>query len=299
MNNTGWEELQREQNGIRILALCTGGFILFGFILFFWQAMSFRMPLFGVLFIIMGFVFGILVWKRYTGFKSLYKTLVVNKAAEGLFDRYIYDPNAGFSSDEIRATGIMAMGNRYKSEDTVEGIYKGVTFRRADIYIAQHTSNGKSSHTTIYIQGTWIEFDYNKSFNTDLQILSKDFSFSNKKSSRLFTRAAERRHAFQTESEEFNRLFTCTCQDENEAFYLLTPRLMQMLQLLKTEIGRPFMLGFVNNRLHFVISSHADHMEPSVFGSLDFKVEVEQVRRELMIIRNVIDSLAMDRRLFE
>ncbi|MBO7631926.1 MAG: DUF3137 domain-containing protein, partial [Lachnospiraceae bacterium] len=227
------------------------------------------------------------------------KSIVVAKAAENLFDRYEYFPKNGFSYEEIRASGIMAMGNRYKSEDTIEGSYKNVSFRRADMYIAQHTSNGKSSHTTVYLRGTWMTFSYNKTFQSDLQILSKDFSFSNTHTSRLFTRAADRRHTFVTEDMAFNEAFTCTCQDESEAFYLLTPRIMQMLLLLRTEIGKPFMLGFVDNRLHFVISSHEDHMEPSVFGKCDLNVEVEKVRRELMVIRNVIDSLAMDRQLFE
>ncbi|MBR6999162.1 MAG: DUF3137 domain-containing protein [Lachnospiraceae bacterium] len=297
--NVTWADVQKEQGGLRLTILGIAGLFVVGIITMFYQAAHFGNPAIAFIFFVLAVVFLLLSTKRIKRFKQMYKEIVVDKAADGLFDRYFYEPEVGFTFDEIQKTGIMSMGNRFKSEDTVRGTYKDVPFRRSDIYIAQHTSNGKSSHTTIYIQGTWICFDYNKSFNADLQILSKDFSFSNKKSSRLFTRAAERRHAIQTESEEFNQLFTCTCQDESEAFYLLTPRLMQMLILLKTEIGKPFMLGFIDNNLHFVISSHEDHMEPSIFGDCNLAVEVEQVRRELMIIRNVIDSLAMDRKLFE
>ena len=297
--NVTWADVQKEQSGLRLTVLGIAGLIIIGIISFFYQAAHFGNPAISFIFFGIAVIFIFLSIKRFKRFAQMYKDIVVTKAAEGLFDKYYYEPEVGFSQDEIRQTGIMSMGNRYKSEDMVRGTYKGVPFRRADMYIAQHTSNGKSSHTTVYIQGTWICFDYNKSFNSDLQILSKDFSFSNKKSSRLFNRSTERRHEFKTESEEFNGLFTCTCQNETEAFYLLTPRLMQMLILLKTEIGNAFMLGFIDNNLHFVISSHKNHMEPSLFGDCNLEVEVEQVRKELMIIRNVIDSLAMDRRLFE
>ena len=299
MNNATWQDVQREQNGLRITgALAILSFII-GIFAMFYSVMHFHGSFIGMWLFVVAFIFMILFVRRVGHFRSMYKSIVVAKAAENLFDRYEYFPKNGFSYEEIRASGIMAMGNRYKSEDTIEGIYKNVPFRRADMYIAQHTSNGKSSHTTVYLRGTWMTFSYNKTFQSDLQILSKDFSFSNTHTSRLFTRAADRRHTFVTEDMAFNEAFTCTCQDESEAFYLLTPRIMQMLLLLRTEIGKPFMLGFVDNRLHFVISSHEDHMEPSVFGKCDLNVEVEKVRRELMVIRNVIDSLAMDRQLFE
>lgn len=299
MNNATWQDVQREQNGLRITgALAILSFII-GIFAMFYSVMHFHGSFIGMWLFVVAFIFMILFVRRVGHFRSMYKSIVVAKAAENLFDRYEYFPKNGFSYEEIRASGIMAMGNRYKSEDTIEGIYKNVPFRRADMYIAQHTSNGKSSHTTVYLRGTWMTFSYNKTFQSDLQILSKDFSFSNTHTSRLFTRAVDRRHTFVTEDMAFNEAFTCTCQDESEAFYLLTPRIMQMLLLLRTEIGKPFMLGFVDNRLHFVISSHEDHMEPSVFGKCDLNVEVEKVRRELMVIRNVIDSLAMDRQLFE
>lgn len=299
MNNATWQDVQREQNGLRITgALAILSFII-GIFAMFYSVMHFHGSFIGMWLFVVAFIFMILFVRRVGHFRSMYKSIVVAKAAENLFDRYEYFPKNGFSYEEIRASGIMAMGNRYKSEDTIEGSYKNVSFRRADMYIAQHTSNGKSSHTTVYLRGTWMTFSYNKTFQSDLQILSKDFSFSNTHTSRLFTRAADRRHTFVTEDMAFNEAFTCTCQDESEAFYLLTPRIMQMLLLLRTEIGKPFMLGFVDNRLHFVISSHEDHMEPSVFGKCDLNVEVEKVRRELMVIRNVIDSLAMDRQLFE
>ena len=164
MNNATWQDVQREQNGLRITgALAILSFII-GIFAMFYSVMHFHGSFIGMWLFVVAFIFMILFVRRVGHFRSMYKSIVVAKAAENLFDRYEYFPKNGFSYEEIRASGIMAMGNRYKSEDTIEGSYKNVSFRRADMYIAQHTSNGKSSHTTVYLRGTWMTFSYNKSY---------------------------------------------------------------------------------------------------------------------------------------
>ena len=295
---TDWEKIEQLQDGVRFLAIVgiilSAGALFFGFI----GLANTQAP-----WILLGglVIAGIFWWRFYRrlkAYKESYKGYVVHKAAEGMFDRYEYYPQHGFQSEEIRATGIMAMGNRYNSEDMIEGVYKGVDFRRADMYIAQHVQSGKSSYTIEYLRGEWLTFTYNKNFVSDLQIRTKGFRYANTKTSRLFTSADVRRHEFETESTEFNKAFECTCQDDTEAFYLLTPRVMEMLLLLRDEFRCDFMVGFVHNRLHFAINSGKNNMEPPVFRSTSFEYEMEMVRRELKIITNIVDSLAIDRKLF-
>lgn len=297
--NVSWDELQKMQNGVRLLGIVSG-IVTFVGILF--TIAAFRTPPTGLLVLAGATMAAVIGWvtfaRRQKEFRSAYKQLVINNAAAGMFDRYLYSPEAGISRDEIAATGIMSLGNRYSSEDMVEGVYKGVSFRRADMYIADHRSNGKSSYTVVYLRGSWLTFQYNKKFLADLQVCTKDFGYERAKTSRLFNSKEERRHKFETESIEFNRAFDCNCQQDAEAFYLLTPRVMQMLLLLKDEFDCPFMVGFVNNQLHFALNSGKNNMEPSVFGELNYTAEIEKNRRELKIITNIVDSLAIDRQIF-
>jgi len=297
--NVSWDELQKMQKGVRLLGIISG-IVTFVGILF--TIAAFRTPPTGLLVLAGATMAAVIGWvtfsRRQKEFRSAYKQLVINNAAAGMFDRYLYSPEAGISRDEIAATGIMSLGNRYSSEDMVEGVYKGVSFRRADMYIADHRSNGKSSYTVVYLRGSWLTFQYNKKFLADLQVCTKDFGYERAKTSRLFNSKEERRHKFETESIEFNRAFDCNCQQDAEAFYLLTPRVMQMLLLLKDEFDCPFMVGFVNNQLHFALNSGKNNMEPSVFGELNYTAEIEKNRRELKIITNIVDSLAIDRQIF-
>lgn len=294
---TNWGEVEQKQNSVRLYALVaivlTFGGLFFGV----YAAYSINPFLLLAAMIPAGLVWW-LFYKQLKGYKESYKETVVKSAAEGMFDRYHYIPDMGFQSSEIKETGLMSLGNIYKSEDTVAGTYKGVDFRRADMYIAQYVSTGKGGYTIVYLLGTWLSFAYNKKFVTDLQIMTKGFHYSNKKKGRFFTRADERRHSFETENMEFNQSFECNCQLDSEAFYLLTPRVMEMLLLLKSEFGCDFMVGFVKNRLHFAINSGKNHMEPPVFGDLSMEREVEKVRRELRLITVIVDTLDLDRKVF-
>lgn len=298
MYTTSWADVEQKQNSARLWVLIAIAFTAFGVVYGFYTIMQTGKPFVMLLLLVPAGIFWVLFCRCNKAYRKAYKSVVVDQAAQGMFDRYLYSPEAGFSSDEIRATGIMNMGNRYNSEDLIEGTYKGVSFKRADMYIAHYHSNGKSSYTVVYLRGTWLTFTYNKNFISDLQIMSKGFGYSNKKTSRLFTLKEERRHKFETENEEFNAQFTCTCQNDAEAFYLLTPHVMQMLMLLKTEFGCEFMVGFVQNRLHFAINSGNNNMEPPLFSSTSKEAEVEKTRRELKIITNIVDSLAIDRKIF-
>lgn len=298
----GWNDLKEYKTRSMIALVLAGIFAIGGMIVPFIitaTRTTYMNPLLWMLFGWGGaIIIGLCSMKTIKTYRKEYKDRVVAQAAGNMFDNYQYFPFAGIEKEEVAMTNMMMMGNRYNSEDLVEGSYKGVPFRRADMYIAQHTSNGKSSHTTVYLRGTWIVFRYNKNFNTDLQIASKDFGYEKKNTSRLFTRSTTRRHAMQTEDMEFNGMFECTCQNETEAFYLLTPRVMQMLKLLRNELRAPIMVGFVNNMLHFAISSRKNHMEPPIFGSLNPALAVEEARVELKAICNIIDAFSMDRSIF-
>lgn len=295
---TTWEEVEVKQNSVRLFAIVNTVLSIVAVIVGLYRLVNTGNP---AVLLLAPIPVGILWWiysRRLKDYKAGYKNVVVNRAAEGLFDSFQYCPEKGYSKEEIIATGLMAMGNIYKSEDTLEGSYKGVAFRRADTYIAQMYSTGKSCYVVEFLRGTWLTFTYNKEFLSDLQIRTKGFRYANEKKSKLLNTADERRHSFETENMEFNKAFECSCQSDSEAFYLLTPQLIQMLLLLRDEFGCDFMLGFVDNRLHFAINSGNNNMEPPVLFGTSMEYEVETVRRELKIITNIVDTLAIDRKIF-
>ncbi|MBO4323770.1 MAG: DUF3137 domain-containing protein [Lachnospiraceae bacterium] len=300
--NSGWNEMQMDKTRMMFLAVAAVICAVFGMFSPFFIVATGRTYMNPVLWMFGGIfcaaILLLIFYKIQKRYRRNYKNLVVSKAAADLFDEYSYYPEDGVSQAEIALTGIMRTGNRFQSEDMVTGTYKGVNFRRSDVYIAQHTSTGKSSHTTVYLRGSWLVFQYNKKFESDLQISTKDFMYELKNTSRLFTRSANLRHSIETEDMEFNKMFECNCQKDTEAFYLLTPRVMQMLKLIRAELNAPFMVGFVDNKMHVAINSGKNHIEPPIFKELNPELSVMRTRTELRTICNIIDAFSMDREIF-
>lgn len=232
-------------------------------------------------------------------YRSLYKATMIDRVAREYFPEYEYLPTAGYAKDYLQSLGIMSFGSDYSSEDMLKGVYNGVPFTRADVYIADTTtdSDGNSS-TTEYFKGQWLEIAPNKSFQTDLQIIQKGFGYTNRKKG-IFTRKSERRHVLETEDVEFNKQFQCLCQNDSEAFYLLTPALMQAIMRLSEVLPYKMMIAYVNNRLHVLVDTHRDSMEPSSPKNGNFDRQIADLRQDMEIIVSVITGLLVDRNIYQ
>jgi hypothetical protein len=247
-----------------------------------------------------GFLLGKLTgyFDAYKEYKHGFKAAFVEVPFRDSFTQVTYDGAKGFDQEIIGATGIMTMGNRYYSNDYVQGYYKDVRFERADIKIQQHVSTGKTSYTVTYLHGRWLILEFNKSFHSDLQIIHRDFPSSQKKNS-IFTNEEERRHRIELEDMEFNELFRILCQDDHEAYYILTPHFMQVLKNLYATLDGSFMLGFVNHQLHIAIHNNKDAMEPKLFDNYDLGLIKEEVQKEIDVIIDIIDGLSLDRDIYQ
>lgn len=230
-------------------------------------------------------------------YKDKFKTIFVEEPFRAAFTDVIYDPKQGFPQDMIKATDMMMLGNRYYTNDYVMGHYKDVKFERADVKIQQHTSNGKTSHTTTYFNGRWMIFEFNKDFHFDLQIIRNGFYYSQKNKS-FFTSREERRHKLELEDMNFNEQFTVYAQDDHEAYYILTPAFMEVLKNMNHVIDGSFMFGFNRNELHVAINTKRDAMEPSIFSSIEVSKVTQDVQREIDTIINIIDGLDLDRDIY-
>jgi len=251
-----------------------------------------------VLFLV-GVVFLVFVRsKREADYKEYFKDSFVRSMLQSRIPGSEYEPKNGFPKEFIRGTGLMLMGSIYNSEDYIKGTYNGVAFERADVVIEdESTDSDGNTTTTTYLRGRWMVFESNKDFNADLQVVQKGFGYANKRKS-IFVKKVDRRHEFQTEDEEFNKQFQCLCQNESEAFYLLTPGVMQGLMKLAAEADGKIMVGFVDNRLHVVVKSGKDSLEPPLFRAFSEK-DFEDVMREFNAITSFVETVNLDRKIFK
>jgi hypothetical protein len=231
-------------------------------------------------------------------FKAYFKAVFVEEPFRSAFGQVVYKYGQGFDKERIDATDMILIGNRYYSNDYVQGFYKNVRFERADVKIQNHVSTGKTSYTVTYFNGRWLIFDFNKEFHFDLQIIGNGFEYAQKNKS-IFTGAQDRRHKIELEDIIFNENFQVLGQDYHEAYYILTPHFMGVLKELYDTVDGALMLGFTDNRLHVAVNTKKDAMESSVFGSIEPDEAESDVQNEINTIMNLIDSLDLDRDIYK
>ena len=236
-------------------------------------------------------------------YRGLFKSMFVEKSLNELFDNLIYQPEKGLPYDVIASTKMMNMGDRYHSEDYVSGEYKGIKFEQADVHIEEeHETTDSDGHTqTSYVtifKGRWLVFDFNKNFKANAQISEK--GFGNSKVKRFFGKKEDRFKRVKMESEEFNKKFKVYAQDEHEAFYLITPSLMERIERLVNSNKGKFLFCFVDQRLHIGLYNHRSSFEPtSVFKKLDLQKIEEDVSKDIKVITQFVDELNLDNNLFK
>jgi hypothetical protein len=233
-------------------------------------------------------------------FSSLYKETYVHKSLESVFDDLVYYPDRGINSSVIADTGMMYMGDRYNSNDYVSGKYKNINVIQSDIHIEKKEvrkdsdGNIKESWVTIF-RGKWMVFDFNKEFKANIQV--KEKGFSNSKLGSWFDDSKYKKVVL--EDQDFNDRFIVYAQDEHEAFYILTPLIMDRMKTLSSNIKGSLLFCFVNNKLHVGIQNNSDSFEHSIFTKIDEEKIINSISKEIKDITDFIDELNLDNDLFK
>lgn len=233
-------------------------------------------------------------------FTSEYKKTLVFSALKSIFTDLTYEPEQGLAKSIIENTGMMDLGDRYSSNDYISGKYNNVDVVQADVHIEKKTESRNSNGTTdtqwyTIFQGRWMVFDFNKSFKYNLQVCQKGFynSIVNNWGNNIkFKKVA-------LEEQEFNKQFKVYAQNEQEAFYILTPTMMEKIKKLSNSINGKILLCFIDNKLHVGIENDDDAFEPSIFVKVDEASAKEKILKDIKLITDFIDELDLDNDLFK
>lgn len=246
-------------------------------------------------------VYTLLTHKVRAEYTANYKSYFVLRSLVTRFEDLKYQPEYGIPESVIGSTGMMYTGDRYHSNDYISGKYKGIPFEQSDVHIEEERETTDSDgHTqryyvTIFL-GRWMIFDFNKEFKANIQICQKRFAGS--KHGGLFSKT--KYNKVKMESEEFNKEFRVYAVNDHDAFYVITPSLMERLQGLTKSIKGSFLFCFVNNKLHVGLNNNKDSFEPK---SSFFKIKEEKVLSEVTgdidVITKFVEDLNLDNDLFK
>lgn len=229
-----------------------------------------------------------------------FKNYFVKRTLEKIFTDLQYNPDRGIPEDVISGTGMMYTGDRYTTNDLILGKYKNINFMQSDVHIEEeHESTDSDGHTTTYyvtiFQGRWMIFDFNKTFKANVEVCEK--GFSGNQANTLFGKSKYQK--VKMESEEFNKKFRVYAQDPHDAFFIITPSLMEKIKRLEAANKGKLFLGFCNNQLHVGIHDGSDSFEPgSCFSKINEEEIMNRMSTDVSKITMFVDELELDNDLF-
>ena len=187
------------------------------------------------------------------------------------------------------------MGDKYSSNDYFEAEYKNVKVKQADVHIKEEhkttdsDGNQTTEWTTIF-RGNWMIFNFNKNFTANIQVC-RNSTISNWGETQKYQK-------IKMEDEHFNKMFTVYAQDMHDAFYILTPSLMEKIKKLSNDIDGEILLCFINNELHVGLYNNEDSFEHSVYKKINEEKINDKISRDIKVITNFVDQLNLDNNLF-
>lgn len=232
-------------------------------------------------------------------FIKAFKDTFVLKALQSVFTDLVYEPEKGLDESVISSTQMMNMGDRYSSNDFISAKYKNINVVQADVHIEEeHESTDSDGHTTrtwvTIFRGKWMIFDFNKTFKANIQVSQKNFGNSRIKNWGQKVKYKK----VMMEDQAFNNQFKTFAQDEHDAFYILTPSLMEKIKKLAGSVNGKLLFCFIDNKLHIGLQNGKDSFEHSIFKEIDEEKVTNEIAQDIKIITNFVDELSLDNDLF-
>ncbi len=241
--------------------------------------------LFGIVMFLVGIVGGAVYHgKARKEYVSKYKVYIGKPVLESMFERVIYNPDRGFSEGEFRAAHLIRWKNnyRYRSEDWITGVHRGISFQQSDVHIEHEERDGDNRKIVTDISGRIWEFDWPVDVHSRVLIV-KDWNHES---------LEHGLNKIELEDVDFNKKFDVYAEDEHSAFYLLTPHFMECVKGLN-KYGRDLYISFDGKKLYILISGIGGIFEPADM-KLDVPREIECAKKQLNMINEIIDALKLD-----
>lgn len=252
--------------------------------------------------------------RSYKKYRKLYKSSFVQSTLASKFDEMFYNGEGGLDKQQVTSFNLCKMGNQFTSEDYLYGVYNGITFKQADVTIEHDASitlsenglslslgnisignanslnstrstNSKESEKIVFFKGRMCVFDFPGKNVAGIQVYSKNYLFAASKPDGYSTERVK------LESAHFNEVFTVKTIDEHEAFYLLTPQIIEQLEQLQYEYPELTMY-FSKNKLYVGIMNISDTFEPPAnLKKIDYALQRKRILNDVKPITTIIDTI--------
>ena len=217
--------------------------------------------------------------------KNKVGVVIARKVMDRIFDSYQYLPDHHISDQIIENTEIPNLGyfEDIEGNDYISGKYKGLNFEMSDIHLTRTEtttdSDGHTSTTTVTVfNGLWFICDFAKEIRSRITVSPKVLlSFSK---------------GIQTESEVFNKTFYVKAGNDHDAFYVLTPHLMEKMVMTRNHVNCEMYYAFEKDGKVQILVNRGNSLEVNALSSSVEKLE-EKFEKQLTEVTSLVDELKL------
>ena len=183
-------------------------------------------------------------------FEKDYKKALLTPIFNEFLDDCKYNSGVGFTKDYIQSLNITPQQfNRFSSNDKITGKHNNIIVERADVLVQNDVKSGKNKTTYTYFKGQVYTFDFNKKFSYQMQVIDKTDMYAIGDRSFVGTNMSKKT---ETENSKFNEMFSVYTMEDIEAFYLLTPTVMEAMMEMKRRLIKQISFSFLDNKLVWI-----------------------------------------------
>ncbi len=209
-----------------------------------------------------------------------YKDEVLKPIVEAEFPDITYDDDHHISEQMFNASNLFTNPDRFNGEDLFSGKLESTSFSFSEIHAEEkHETKDKDGnkttwYTTIF-RGLFLIADFNKEIQNETYVYSSGGKwFSRFKRVKL-------------EDPVFEDRFNVYSDDQVEARYILTPKMMQRIVELEDRFGQNLYLSFRGHNVYIAISESYNMFE----AKFNEEVSFNQVARFLEEVRSILDII--------
>ena len=281
-----------QRSSITLFNILTYGFAVAAMALFAFGLIPLAIPV-----LVLTFVFGYQMSKRTQTVKKLLSENIVSGVLNEVFENVEYNAFGRIPSAQVKDAG-MVFPFEYDSvrgSDYIKGAYKGLNVELSDVelyHVVSHydeeMQQWKDDEQKVFM-GQWLICDFGKQLSGEVHLSANAKAL----------RRQRKNDSVEMENTAFNDRFLVTAQDAQEAYYLLTPHMMEYILSAAGKAGGEVYMAFLRGgRLHIAVKTDRDFFE---FGRSE--ANVERLRQkflgELHWFTDIIDALRLESSLYK
>jgi hypothetical protein len=237
--------------------------------------------------------------QQWRALNKTYKQIVVTRVVAALGQGMTYSAESRFTKDDFIEMDLFEKQvEKWRAEDEVCGRRNAVTYSILEGKATRTEGSGKNRRTVTIFKGSIVRLDFNKNFLGHTVVVPDSES---KILGGLFGESSTRRRKdiCRLENVVFEKEYSVYGSDQQEARYILTPKMMELILAAQRQLG-DVRLSFHDNSVFVTIPGGKDRFE--VGGLFGRKITPETACGELAdvvkLAERLIETLDLETRIW-